>query len=424
MDEPVPIEGIVEGEPESLAVVCAAGGSAVLAYCAAAGAQERIEETVVTALATFRRGVVQHADQDPSQLEQLLVSCTMAAARRVARVDPPPVQQAAAQVALESAVTAPLAPGLAPRIIRALVAAAPVTALGGDVAAVRGAAEQHYAQMFDGRQAATSAPAATSARGAGTEAAWVPSELADVDAWAANTLAVGPAGAQWRPGGPEPAGEAPEADHVPPPPPPSGPTPVAPPPGALVIKRGGHWPFKRRPRKAPRAGGSGASGATRNVVIAAVAGLALGAGLVAVATPEKEVEPDPTLVRPLDTPFTIDGAVFNVARTNQALWALAIRRRPLREGRTWLTLAAQTRNIDRPNFFPRSLGYRLRTPSGLVIGPDTAQLPGGITAARGRLPAGERSSVHLGFQVPRAQRGLTLEFDATPRGPRVRVPLN
>jgi hypothetical protein len=155
-----------------------------------------------------------------------------------------------------------------------------------------------------------------------------------------------------------------------------------------------------------------------------VAGLVLGAGIAAVATPEKKAEPQPTLVRPLDTPFTVDGAVFNVARTNQARWALEIRRRPLREGRTWLTLAAQTRNVDRPDFLPRSLGFRLRTPSGNVIGPDTAQVPSNITAARGRLPVGRRSSVHLGFQVPRAQRGLTLEFDPSPRGPRVRVPLN
>ena len=38
MDDPVPIEGIIEGEPEALAAVCAAGGSAVIAYCSAVGA--------------------------------------------------------------------------------------------------------------------------------------------------------------------------------------------------------------------------------------------------------------------------------------------------------------------------------------------------------------------------------------------------
>ena len=453
MDDPVPIEGIIEGEPESLAAVCAAGGSAVIAYCAAVGAEAYVAETVVAALSTFRRAVVENADQSPAQLEKLLVSSTADAARHVAGLDPSPVQQAAAVVALEGAVTAPLAPGLAPRIIRALVEAAPVTALGGDAAAVRRATEQHYIRMFDGqgaaapaapspappppraaapappvpRPAATPPPPAPRPATAAGEAAWVPPELADLDAETLNARALAPAG-QWSTPEEAPA-PAPAAtavpEHAPPPPPPPTPdgTPLQPPaPKALVIKRGGHWPFKRRPGK-PHGGGGGFT-AKRNVLIAAVAGLALGAGIAALALPEKKVKPETTIVRPLDTPFTIDGAVFNVARTNQALWALAIRRSPPREGRTWLTLAAQTRNINRPTFLPRSLGYRLRTPSGLVIGPDTAQVPSDLTAARGRLPAGQRSSVHLGFQVPSAQRGLTLEFDPSPQGPRVRVPLN
>ena len=423
MDDPVPIEGIIEGEPEALAAVCAAGGSAVTAYCSAVGADARVAETVVAALSTFRRAVVEHADQSPTQLEKLLVSATAEAARRVAGVDPAPVQQAAAVVALEGAVTAPLAPGLAPRVIRALVAAAPVTALGGNATAVRRAAEKHYVRMFDSQaRAAPRPPAAPRPATAAGEAAWVPPELAGIDAEALNARALTPAGqwdapAQAPAAAPEPGPESKSEPREPPAP------AAAPPQHALVIKRGGHWPFKRRPRKAPRAGGAAAAH-TRNAVVAAVAGLAVGAGVVAVAMPAEEVEPDPAIVRPLDTPFTVDGAVFNIARTNQALWALEIRRRPLREGRTWLTLAAQTRNIDRPNFLPRSLGYRLRTPSGLVIGPDTAEVPPSLTAARGRLPPGQRSSVHLGFQVPRAQRGLTLEFDPSPRGPRVRVPLN
>ena len=433
MDDPVPIEGIIEGEPEALAAVCAAGGSAVIAYCSAVGADAYVAETVVTALATFRRAVVEYSDQSPSQLEKLLVSATADAARQVAGVDPAPVQQTAAVVALEGAVTAPLAPGLAPRIIRALVEAAPVTALGGDAAAVRRAAEQEYIRMFDGRAAARAParpPAAPRPATAAGEAGWVPPELTAIDAETLNARALTPAG-QWNAPAEAPA-PAPAPAAAPPQPepveapahatPPDAPL-VAPPPHALVIKRGGHWPFRRRPRKAPRAGGA-PTGGKRSVVLAALAGLALGAGVAAIAMPEEEVEPERTLVRPLDTPFTIDGAVFNVARTNQALWALEIRRRPLRQGRTWLTLAAQTRNIDRPNFRPRSLGYRLRTPSGIVIGPDTAQVPSAVTAARGGLPAGQRSSVHLGFQVPRAQRGLTLEFDPSPRGPRVRVPLN
>jgi hypothetical protein len=140
--------------------------------------------------------------------------------------------------------------------------------------------------------------------------------------------------------------------------------------------------------------------------------------------PEKRVERPAVLVRPLDVPFTVDGAVFNVARTRDAAWALEIRRRPLRPGRTWLTLAAQTRNAGRAGFHPRALGFRLRTAAGIVIGPDAAQVPPDVAAAQGRLPIGRRSSVHLGFQIPREARDLTLEFDPGPGSPQVRVPLN
>ena len=422
MDDPVPIEGIIEGEPESLAAVCAAGGSAVIAYCAAVGAQRaHVVETVVTALATFRRGVVENGDQEASQLERLLLSCTAAAARDVARVAPSPVQQAAAQVALESAVTRPLAPVLASRIIRALVDAAPVTALDGDAAAVRRASEQHYIRMFGGQAAAARArePRATPVRPA--DGAWVPPELAALDADAANVGAVIPPSAHRRTGSAPPADTP--AETRPQPTPPAAPQ-VAPQPGALVIKRGGHWPFRRPTRKPSHGGGGGAVARSRNALVAGVAGVALGAGIVAVAMPEEEVQRDPIVVRSLDTPFTVDGAVVTVARTNQAAWALAIRRRALRPGRTWLTLAVQTRNVSRPNFAPRSLGYRLRTASGIVLGPDTAQVPSSVTAARGRQAIGERSSVHLGFQVPSAQRDLTLEFDPSPGEARIRVPLN
>ena len=438
MDDPVPIEGIIEGEPESLAVVCAAGGSAVVAYCSAVGAASYVADTVVAALVTFRRGVVDNADQEPAQLEALLLTSTAHAARRVAGVDPSPVQQAAAQVALERSVTGPLSPGLAPRIIRALVEAAPVTALGGDAAAVRRATEQHYIRMFDRYRAPLPAPAPPPAPAApgppAADGAWIPPEIAGLDAEAANARAVSP-DPQWNVAPPAPV-EAPAEPqalaHAPAGAPPDGPT-VPPPPGALVIKRGGHWPFRRRPRTSSggRDGGGGrvGGGATRGrnaliAGIAGIAGLALGAGVVAVALPEKEVRQSSILEAPLDTPFTVDGAVFNVAPTSQALFALQIRRRPLRPGRMWLTLSVQTRNISRTNFFPRALGFLVRTEAGIAIGPDTAQVPLEVTLGRGRLAIGQRSRVHLGFQVPRPQRGLTLEFDPGSRAPRIRVPLN
>lgn len=436
MDEPVPIEGIIEGEPESLAALCAAGGSAVLAYCATVGVRARVAETVVSALATFRRGVLEHADEEPARLEKLLVSCTADAVRRVARVDPSPVQEAAAQVALETAVTAPLHSALVPRIIRGLVEAAPVTALGGDAAAVRRATVEHYGRIWDGEQAAapvaparavapSPAPAPPAARPPrDAEGEWVPPELTGVDAdAAANASAlVAPRRTMERepPADPEPPVELPE--HAPLPPP-AAPT-LPPAPGALVINRGGHWPFRRRSGAASRGGWDGSLASGRSVLLAGVAGLAVGAGVVALAMPEGEVQRTSSLVRTLDTPFTVDGAVFNVARTNQAEWALEVRRAPLRPDRAWLTLAVQTRNAGRPVFAPRSLGYRLRTSDGIVIGPDSAEVASNVAAAGGRQAVGARASVHLAFQVPRAQRGLTLEFDPSPRGPHVRVPLN
>jgi hypothetical protein len=195
-----------------------------------------------------------------------------------------------------------------------------------------------------------------------------------------------------------------------------------------VIKRGGHWPSEWRPRlpsRGPRPAGGTAPGArAAPLLLAGLVGLAAGAGAAILAIPDKTVERNAVIVRPVDVPFKVGGAVFNVARTRDAPWALEMRRRPLRPGRTWLTLAAQTRNVRRANFHPRGLGYRLRTPAGIVIGPDTALVAGEIPAVGGRLPIGKRTSVHLGFQVPSGQRDLTLEFDPSPRGRRIHVPLN
>ena len=452
MDEPIPIEGIVEGDPEALAAVCAAGGSAVLAYCATVGAKADVHETVIAALAALRRGIVANADQEPSELQHLLLSVTDDAVRRVAGVLPSSPQRAAAQVALEGAATEPLPPGLPPRIIRALVDAAPVTAIDGDAEAICRAAEQHYNRVFDGQGApSTPHPAATTPPTAPEPASpapmappapaptlppivptpasgtigWVPPELAGLDVEALNARSVTPTGhgatALAAPAhAPAAAADTPASAQL-------AVSPPAPPPGALVIKRGGHWPFGPQQRKpSPRGSGTGATSRGRylSLALAVLAGVALGAGGAVLVMPEQKVERNSILVRLLDTPFTVSGAVFNVARTATATWALDIRRRPTRNRHTWLTLAAQTRNISHDDFRPRALGYRLRTISGVVIGPETVRVPSSITAARGVLPTGERSSVHLGFQIPNGQRGLTLEFDVTPDGPRVRVPLN
>ncbi|MEA2195040.1 MAG: hypothetical protein QOG42_1474 [Solirubrobacteraceae bacterium] len=442
VDEPVPIEGIVEGDPEVLATMCAAGGSAIVAYCAAVGAQTGVAETAVAALATFRRGVVDNAHEEPSELEQLLLSATAQAARRMAGIKPSQARLKAGKAALEGAVTEPLPPGFAPRIIRALVDAAPVTALGGDATAVRRAAEEHYIRTFDDRHAQAvppPAPPPPTPPPAAAPGAWLPPDLLD-DRAASSAPALAPDAAWGAPAdaSPTPAAAAAAAGfEAAPAPPPEDPAaavaaaPPSPPPGAPPELPGADWRggpariwSRLRQRRRSSHGTSSAAGRGRNVLIAGVVGLAVGGGIAAMATPQKTVRPDPVLVRPLDTPFAVDGAVFNVARTGTALWALKIRRRPLQPGHAWLALAAQTRNISRANFHPRGLGYRLRTASGVVIGPDTALVAGEISAVGGRLPVGKRTSVHLGFQVRSAQQGLTLEFDPSPRGPTVRVPLN
>jgi hypothetical protein len=425
VDDPIPIEGIIEGDPESLAVVCAAGGSAVIAYCAVVGADAYLAETVVAALADFRRDVVGNVDQEPSRLEALLVSATADAARRVAGVGPSPMQQTAAQTALEAAVTAPLPPGLAPRIIRALVEAAPVTVLGGDSAAVRREAEQRYIRMFTPQATvAAAAPAATAAPAPAAAAApaappppvaegsWIPPEL--VGAEAAGARVPTPT-VRWSMPVTQPTEAQPGAQ------PPVPPAPPPPKPGALVIKRGGHWPF-RRTRK-PSHGSPNGRG--KNALVAGAVVLAVAAGIFAATSrPRASDQQGGILVRPIDIPFTVDGAVFDIARAQTSQWVVAIRRRAPRQGYTWLTLAAKTRNLSRPNFYPRALGYRLRARAGIVIGPTSADVPADIVAAKGRLPVGRRSSVHLAFQVPRTQDDLTLEFDPSPRAPRIRVPLN
>ena len=179
MDEPIPIEGIVEGDPAALGAVCAAGGTAVLAYCVAAGVRTHVAETVVAALADFRRAVVAGGDeQEPDGLNDLLLTVTDEAVRNVAGIAPTAARQAAAEEALEGAAPARLVPGLARRIISALVQAAPVTAYGGDQAAVRRAAEQHYARMFAPKPSpATAAGAGAAANAAAGAADWVPLEI-------------------------------------------------------------------------------------------------------------------------------------------------------------------------------------------------------------------------------------------------------
>jgi hypothetical protein len=156
----------------------------------------------------------------------------------------------------------------------------------------------------------------------------------------------------------------------------------------------------------------------------AIVAIAAAAVVVIIMTPEPAGQQGEARVRQVDTPFTAAGAVFEIAPTSTAEWAIDVREREPGQGREWLTLAARSRNVTRQSFYPRTLGYRLRTSSGVIIGPQTAVIPPELSDPDGRVRPGQRTSVHLGFQVPDEQTGLSLEFDPGSDNSRIRVPLN
>jgi hypothetical protein len=106
-------------------------------------------------------------------------------------------------------------------------------------------------------------------------------------------------------------------------------------------------------------------------------------------------------------------------------WARQIRRRVPGGGRRWVTIAVQATNLDRPNFDPTTLAYRLRDERRSLYAPDAQ---GGIAPSsrsrRGSLRRGQAADVQLGFRVPTGARRLTLIFEDRLLGPRqVWVPL-
>lgn len=251
----------------------------------------------------------------------------------------------------------------------------------------------------------------TSAPGPASPAAnpWLPEEILNVGA-PGTDAAAGEAQSP-PPSSPEPS-DAPEhsdaAEHA----------PAAPRP--RLARRA----LRRLPRRRPRKPRPTAHRDGRRRGLLLLLGLAVAVIAVLIVTrPEPGGQEGAIRTQAVDVPFTERGAVFDITRTATALWARQMRRSPPRAGRTWITIAARSRNVSREDFHPRSLGYRVRTGTGIIVGPEFARIPPELDA-RGRLPIGERSSVHLGFQVPTGRRDLTLEFDPGPDSPRIRVPLN
>jgi len=422
---------IRDGDPQALAELCAAGGSAVVAYCETAGARPRVAEAAIRALATFRRRVAGDVDLAPEQLGLLLLSVTRDAALREGGAGVTREKMEAADASFGTGPPARLASGLARDMIGAIVAAAPVTADHGDGVALRDAIEQRYARIFEHVSAPGEEPAtAQVSAAAGGASSWVPADLQTPGRSAEADTVAQTSGSRWHPEQLSP--DAPAQDGL-----------ISDEPGAAALVDAlvpheyarDEPPSPGRPRLSlrarrprPRRRASPPGGAPprdrRPLVAGAIAAVAIGVAIFAIATPEPAVKQGLIQTRPLDTPFDAAGAVFEVARTRTAQWAIAVRRREPRPGRKWLTMATHTRNVDRLNFHPRALGYRLRTNSGIVIGPESATIPDALFDAGGRLLKGKRASVHLGFQVPQSKTDFSLEFDPGPGSRRIRVPLN
>jgi len=449
--------GIRDGDPQSLAVLCALGGSAVVAYCEAADTSARVADAAVWALAAFRHRVADSGERDSAELERLLLSATRHAVVQLSGAQLPPDRLRDADAAFDNAAGAPLPPGLARDIIRALVDAAPVAVLNGNGKAVREATEQRYARVYERRDGSTAQPAPAGedlwlpAGGEATthdappmpagENPWVPSVLLGHARPAA--AADAPAPRADDPLSPAPGWEPPATGFESPAPVWEPPAPGFEPPAPAPV----HQPLEhepqpleheppptagpRRARRMPRLAlpralrrGDGAAPRNRRVLLLGAAVLVLAAlAAFALTRSGSDGTVGAILERPIDTPFVAADAAFEIVSPTTARWAVAVRERELRPGYRWITLAAHSRNVNRANFRPRTLGYRLRTGDGLVIGPEVATIPGSLTDTGGVLKVGGRTSVHLGFQVPNANFDLSLEFDPGSGSPSIRVPL-
>jgi len=126
----------------------------------------------------------------------------------------------------------------------------------------------------------------------------------------------------------------------------------------------------------------------------------------------------------LRKPLTASGMRFEVARIANASWARKIRADDPRRGSRWVTIAVRSRNLSRRSLLLRTLGYRLRTGGGVIVGPRRLDVADGPSQGQeGRLLIGSRASVRLGFEVPVKVRTLTFAFEPGGlEGPTVLVP--
>ena len=385
-----------DGEPQALAALVAVGGWAVAAYCERAGAGDGAARAVVLAFVTFRRRAIEAGDGAGAEFELMLLESARDAVDEVRGEAPGAEESRAADEAFARASPRPLSPRLATQALSALVQAAPVQ---GDPADVLDAAQRSYAEAY----------------GAAQPAAAVAGEQ-DLGPAGAPLLAAAQSGPA-APAAPTPAAPAPEPAAAP------GPRP------------------RRAPAAPPLAARLRAIGPARRAAAFAVA-LVLAFALAALlaggdeppsptATPTaagpRTVTVTTTTTTPAAAPaarsqvvrgvprrpFSASGARFEVVPISNAPWAREIRDEQPRRGSRWVTIAVRTRNVSRRDLVLRTLGYRLRTSRGVVLGARVLDVAEGPRRAReGRLPVRARASVHLGFEVPMEETGsLSIAFE-------------
>jgi|GEM_PF-2625171 len=417
------------GNPQALAALVAVGGWPVVTYCDRVGAGVDVANAVVLAFVTFRRRVIEAGDESAADFERILLESVRGAVDELSGGADAGDAAHAADEAFARATPRPLSPRLATQILHALVEAAPVR---GDPAEVRAVAERSYADAYGAAQ--TVPPVAG-------EEGLVPASPLLLRAAAGR--------APVSPGAPDPApARAPGRRAVRAPRPPPAPTgtprlaagpllarlralPSAGRAGARagpVLARlrarspaGGAGPFAgpllARLRALPPAGRAGAFAGALVLVVLMVALLseddspvpvggtatappqtATGTGTLPVAATATQGQVLPGALR---KPLTASGMRFEVALIANASWARKIRADDPRRGSRWVTIAVRSRNLSRRNLLLRTLGYRLRTGGGVIIGPRRLDIADGPTQGReGRLLIGSRASVHLGFEVP------------------------
>lgn len=397
------------GDPQALAALVAVGGWPVVAYCERADAGDEAARAVVLAFVTFRRRAIQAGDEASAELERMLLDSARDAVDEVRGEEPAGDAARDGEEAFARASPRPLSPRLATATLHALVEAAPVD---GDPAQVRAAAERGYAAAYE---AAAPAPAIAGEQALGP----------------ASTLLL--RAAQASPPEPEPKPPS-EAEPPPPPPQPSARarrTPAVPP---LAARLRALAPAQRAAVFAgalvvlvlPIAllgGGGDEPGATATTVTAPPRTVTV---TQTTTTPGAASSTRSQVVRSMPrAPLSAGGARFEVVPTANASWAQEVRDEEPRRGTRWVTVAVRTRNVSRRDLILRTLGYRLRTEGGVVLGPRALEVAEGPPPAReGRLPIGARASVHLGFEVPFEAGRLSIAFE--PGGldePTVLVPI-